>query len=793
VDAVNAHGSGSAFGVVQNSTILVQQVTAGAAGVVAIVERIRADDPIVDDLLIGRGTSVRQLLSAIHPGEHHQDADLARVGPRTVVVEGMGGVGKTALVRHCGSVATGLGSFSAGVYLIDMQGYNPAGGVDADAVFAPLLHSLEVPTGEIPRTPAEQAVVYQHVLAELSRRGQDALFLLDNVSSATQLRGLLPALPKHRVVVTTRDTLDMPGARRMTLDVLDEADSVALLHEALLNLRTGDARVATDQAGASALAAMCGGLPLALRIAAALLADEIDLTPTELSEQLRAVGVEGLAFGERAVAATFGLSWSRLLKRDLQAARLMRLLTLNPGPDWSTETAAALANLDRSTTAARLRVLRQAYLVQRVGPRWRMHDLVRAFAISQPTETCQLTSDDLTAAAERMLEHYTGATEQASLNLNSSVDQPIDKPTDRDRALEWFDTEHPNLLAATRFAASTERHHKVVRLAGALAHFLLWRRYLTDWVPVAALACSSADHVGDRVRVAVAATNLGSALQEVRRFDEAIVAHEAAVETFRQLGQEYGEAQTLNNLGRALRQTRRFAEAIKVLQDAANIHRRAGNLDGEAQALTNLGAALLEAMRLEEAALVLQAASVICDRTGDQHAKAQALNNLGLVCRRLGKPSKAIGAHSKAVEIYRTMNDLYREGSALNNLGAALSQVGRFAEAIEAHARDWEICRRLEDRHGEAGALNNLGGALQGGGRVDEAVDLHARAVAIFREFGDIYAASDALINVGHALVKLRRYQEAGQRWNEAIELLGDSEVAEPVRRLVAELPDEEG
>ena len=48
----------------------------------------------------------------------------------------------------------------------------------------------------------------------------------------------------------------------------------------------------------------------------------------------------------------------------------------------------------------------------------------------------------------------------------------------------------------------------------------------------------------------------------------------------------------LTNLGLALRQVRRFDEAITARQDAAAIYRETGDRHGEGRALTNLGVAL---------------------------------------------------------------------------------------------------------------------------------------------------------------------------------------------------------
>ena len=57
-----------------------------------------------------------------------------------------------------------------------------------------------------------------------------------------------------------------------------EQAAIALLEQVLRAARPGDDRISSDPAAAGRLAGVCGGLPLALRITAALLAADPALT-----------------------------------------------------------------------------------------------------------------------------------------------------------------------------------------------------------------------------------------------------------------------------------------------------------------------------------------------------------------------------------------------------------------------------------------------------------------------------------------------------------------------------------
>jgi tetratricopeptide (TPR) repeat protein len=74
----------------------------------------------------------------------------------------------------------------------------------------------------------------------------------------------------------------------------------------------------------------------------------------------------------------------------------------------------------------------------------------------------------------------------------------------------------------------------------------------------------------------------------VRRFEEAITAHQSAAAIYRETSDRHREGMALNNLGITLREVRRFEEAITAHQSAAAIFREAGDRHREDIAVGNL-------------------------------------------------------------------------------------------------------------------------------------------------------------------------------------------------------------
>ncbi|WP_431683783.1 tetratricopeptide repeat protein [Kitasatospora sp. KL5] len=778
--------------------------------------------------LVGRRAEVDELLAALTPGS----PAIATPGA-SVVVAGLAGIGKTALALHAAHQAAEQGMFPGGILYVSLDGYDPVAAVSAERALGILLRQLGIRDEDLPGEVEELAALYQ---SELARRARDAggvLIVADNASSPAQLTHLVPAHRAHRLLATSRDTLTSPAlpARLLRLDELEAGDAAELIRSTVTRTWPEDRRTAAEPDALARVVALCGRLPLALQIAAAMLTSDPGLPVATLAEDLAdTLNALQLPTGDTdgqslAVRAAFDLSYRRLAP---EPARTFRLLGLCAGPDLATASAAALTDRPGRDTRKTLAAIAAAGLLTEhpVGSgRWRMHDLIRLYT-AELTTPC---TDEDHAALDRLLKHYTRLAHAADDHLSALPGNPTPPHFDnRAQALAWLDAEHPVLVATTTSAAVAARQPTTaIHLAFHLYGFLHLRRHFDDAITTSehdlALSHNLGDRhgegqalnrlgntlqavrrfddainahtqvlaiftdLGDRHNEAMALNNLGIDLREVRRFDDAINAHTQALAIFTDLGDRHGEGSALTNLGVALKEVRRFDDAIDAHNRAADIFNDLGNRHNEGQALTNLGLALQEVRRFDDAIDAHNRAADIFTDLGNRHNEGQALTNLGLALQEVGRFDDAIDAHNRAADIFtdlgnrhgkgqalNNLGDRYSEGSALTNLGVALMEVGRFDDAIDAHNRALAIYRDLGDRHGEGSALTNLGVALMEVGRFDDAIDAHNRALAIYRDLGDRHSEGSALTNLGVALMEVGRFDDAIDAHNRALAIYRD-------------------
>jgi tetratricopeptide (TPR) repeat protein len=459
------------------------------------------------ETFVGRDADLRAVLDHLDPDRGD------RRTPATCVVSGLPGVGKTELALHAARSALDRpGWFPGGALYADLAGDGSPDGLPAAEALGTMLRMLGYPSGDIPPDLQGRSLLYGSIVEDYAAHGKRLLVVIDNAVSAVQVRPLLPADGTSKALVTSRQALTELNARTHTLGVLDARPSVELLDEALRTiLGDADPRIAEAPADALIIAELCGYLPLALRIVAALLADDpsrpLAALASELAKErdrLDVLEMDGLG-----VRAAFEVSYCRL---NASQARAFRLLPSCPGSDLSTEAAAAL--IGQPTTAARrlLLSLSRAHLIEiRARDRWDMHALIRLFAAEHGHR--HAPADRTGEAVTRVLRFFADAAAGAASHLPSPEYLPAsDRFASRTDALSWLDAEYDNLCAATAVACEQGEFRLACLLSGSLRPYQAWRGQIQSWLETARTGVKAADALGDVSSFSQAQANQGAAL-----------------------------------------------------------------------------------------------------------------------------------------------------------------------------------------------------------------------------------------------------------------------------------------
>ncbi|WP_162293079.1 tetratricopeptide repeat protein [Actinophytocola xinjiangensis] len=572
------------------------------------------------------------------------------------VVHGVGGAGKTTLAVQWAHRAQHR--FQGGTLFVNLRGSGPSEPLDPAVVLALFLPALGTTEAQVPIEFEARIGLYRSLLAQ--RR---VLVVLDNAANAEQVRPLLPSAPGCMAVVTGRGGLTSlvitEAARRVSLDVFTTEES-----EDLLRGIVGTERIDDELHAVAELLALCGGLPLAVRVAATRAAARphvgIGDVVAEISDDGdRLEEDDGVTFAVRSV-----FDWTYRQLTDQQAT-VFRRFGLHPGGELDVDAAATLAGLTPSEAYRCLEVLADLRLVQPgTRRRYQMHDVIRNYAAHRVE--IDDTPDVRRAATERTLAWYAGAAQRADgmlfpplAGVSPAAVPPVGVETsfaDRDQAQAWLRTERANLVAVTRAAATAGLHELVTALAVS-CRFLTTggRAWSALHLTATELGARSARALDDQAVEALVLSMRTDTLCRLGSWDDAEATATRTIALAEQLDDTARRISGLSGLGWVRRGQRRPEDARTVYQRVAEIARGVGQLRAEAVALCHLSAISVELGEYEIALGHAVRELDLRSQAGDQIGEAGALCDIALARQGLGQHEAAISLLRQAIESYETI------------------------------------------------------------------------------------------------------------------------------------------
>jgi DNA-binding SARP family transcriptional activator len=606
--------------------------------------------------------------------------------PAVVALSGPAGVGKSALAV---GVATALaGHYPGGALYLDLCGNSP---------------------GLVPMTVEESVTALLRALgsggavgslgaavAELTLRvtGRRVLVVLDNAVDAGAVRRLLPALRDAAVLVTSRTMLSTLDIEHVGIGELAADDAVTLL------ARYAETRVAAAPADARTLARLCGGLPLALRIVGARMADHPEWTVAMAVDRLgdERYRLDELASDDLAVRSGLGVTCRLLADRPAGTAALTVfdrwgaccVPVLDPdlarvllgGAGGPRPVPEARAALDR---------LAEAGLIEPCGGgRYRTHDLVRIYALERGRARAD-RAVVLHAARRYWLATARRARDALRPNPRRVPDEfaettPTVRFAGHADAQDWLEAHRVDLFAAAQLAGqeqTVDGDRFVVRLSAELYPFLPMRAYYREWHALAALALVAARRLRSRPDEATALTHLSVARGRLGENDAAVTGLREALALREAEGDRRAMAVTLDHLAARLAAAGQLAEARTCFERALPIHRE----------------------------------------QDDARSVGVTLNNLADVLLQLGQTAAALDCLEESMVLRRTVADELGLGITMLTIGQVHARNDDRAQAYRWLGDALGVARRTGNREAEWRALTVRADVHRADGRADRARD----------------------------------------------------------------------
>ncbi len=669
-------------------------------------------------------------------GREAELAELAELletpSPAITVIDGMAGVGKTALAVHAAHRLAA--QYPDGQLYIDLHGYTPGHDpLEPGTALRMMLTALGLPSSAIPQTLEERAGLWR---AELTARR--AIVVLDNAADEAQVRTLLPGRTSSLFLVTSRRRLaGLDGVPPLSLDLPPDSEA-----RELFTRIAGAARCSAEPEAVSEVLARCGYLPLAVRLAATRLRHRPTWRVADLAEQL---GEQQAGLG-----GTFELSLTQFSPAQ---RRVFRLLGLIRAGDFDAYAAAAVAGCPLAEVRDLLEELVDAHLLQqpRAG-RYQFHDLLRQHARQT------VPAEDRPESLTRMYDYYLHCAMTAAnvLGIVGRAGEPglrvpaytpdLSTPAG---VTGWFDAELGGLAELIRSAGEEGRDAHAWQLARALTRHFFIRTNNREWVTIGQLGLAAARRAGDTEAAAGLLGGLGYAYAELGQHTEARQHAEAALAL---ATEDVARADLYCLLGALLARLGQFGPAEAKFREGLRLHRSMSAREPRTVwCEISLGRLLTTTGAWDEARAILQMALQSTREHRDPFAETMCLNALGELYLALGLLAEARHQFGSALTLSRTVSHRTEEPVAVNGLANVARRTGSAAEAIDLHEQAMELVHLCGSERRKATIMNDYAESCLAAGRPEEAVVVHREALDLSRRRNDQYEEARSLVRLGSA------------------------------------------
>lgn len=679
----------------------------------------------------GRDEHLRTLLRY---AENH-----ARMSTPTVVISGFGGAGKSALAIHAAHRLRTR--YPDGQLFADLRGSDRDLG--AFEVLGRFLGAFGVKGQDLPSSLDDRVELYRRTVS-----GRRLVIVLDNAREEQQVRPLLPGDANSLVIITSRSRLTgLEGAEPVELEIFDTAAGVEMLGKII-----GTERLENQRAEAERIADLCGGIPLAIRAAAAKLLARphwpLKSLASRLSDEHRRL--DELETGDLAIRSSLRLNYTELDDVQRRAFHLLCLLDL---PDFGWWLAAPLLDVSLEDAEEIVEQLVDLRLLDVAGVdsigrvRYRFHDLVQLFGAEHAAG--DEPSDLVAAAVSRTLATWMALVEagsrmlprvtlglRPSLTSNVDVDPRLIKETENDPT-NWLKSETAAVVRAV------ERAHDLgidgmttLLITSLLSSPFAARNEFDGWQRTHEVALAAARSNHDQQAEAVVLAGLGQLYYEKDDFTTALDHFRQSLGHAEAIGDDTTRAVAHVGIGTVQRDLADFAEAERHLVTAVELADTGSDHAVVAAARYGLGAISRDHGDLDSAAGQFRRCIELYRMVDDRRGEALALRGLSLCHRARGEYGQATTLSHDAAHLLHATNDALGATYARQSWAKSRFRAGESADIEDVLRSCLQVCVVQCDRFGIALMTRTLGEFQLATGDLDAARETLADALAKWTELG---------------------------------------------------------
>lgn len=367
--------------------------------------------------------------------------------------------------------------------------------------------------------------------------------------------------------------------------------------------------------------------------------------------------------------------------------------------------------------------------------------------------------------------------------LAGAYDQLMEskKPQERQQGILFFQWESENLFKALKMCLDKRER---IDISFCLGNYFNLINDLRSERELSTIVCSAIDTYPEEFRssefgyqIASAYTRKAIIYTKLKQYSEAKRLYEKAIEVYDSLSniqerkKQLWKAGNYYNLGFNSQEIRQYEEAQRNYNKALQIYLEYNDRSHQANIYTGLGVVAREMRDYEEAQRNHRQALQIFIELNDRYSQASTYNNLGVIAQDIQNYEEAWRNYEQALQIFIEFNDRYKQGATYTNLGIVADESHEYEKAYRCYQQALQIFIEFSDRYSQARLYYNLGIVAREIQEYEQAEHNCQQALQIFIEFGDRHAQARTYYQLGRVAQELHQYEKARQICQQALQI----------------------
>jgi tetratricopeptide (TPR) repeat protein/CHAT domain-containing protein len=224
-----------------------------------------------------------------------------------------------------------------------------------------------------------------------------------------------------------------------------------------------------------------------------------------------------------------------------------------------------------------------------------------------------------------------------------------------------------------------------------------------------------------------------------------------------------GTANVLHNYGYLLQSRGEYEMALEQYERSLAIREKLQDRWGAASSMLHIGIIHHERGEYEAALEQYQRAVSLKEEFGDRAGVARGLHQMAMIREHQGEYQTALEQYRRSLSIFEELGDREGVAGSLHHIGTTHQRRGEYAAALEHYQRSLAIGEELGDRASVAQSLHQMGMINQDRGEHEAALEYYQRSLAIEEELGDLAGVASTRAQIGTLCTASGRYPEAFQ------------------------------